>query len=285
MPSFVRPLILATLVAPIGAIAQSACKPDKDARESKLMAYFAAPIAFSPAGTIGPLAKGQVRLSFDATYIPTPGDDISRPEDCYNNSKTENAGLSNVFPRPRLAIGLSDQVYVEASYLPPVTVMDATPNLFSVALGWARTLGRNMVALRAHATVGQVEGPITCGPDAIQLSNPTGVCYANKPSEDTYKPNMFGAELAGGRNFTDRTSGYVGVGVTSLRPRFQVGFLDAANNLDNQKVEVDLVRVSAFGGGRLRVGPQAALTAEVYSVPQDVTTIRIGASYLLGGRR
>lgn len=259
--------------------AQNVCKPAKDARESKLMAYFAAPIAFSPAGFVAPLRRGEVRLSFDATYIPTPGDDISRPEDCYNNSKTENAGLSNVFPRPRLGIGLTNEVYVEASYLPPVTVMDATPNLFSIALGWGRALGRNVVGIRAHATVGQVEGPITCGPDAIQSSNPSGICYATKVSEDTYKPNMFGAELAVGRNVTERASAYGGVGATALRPRFQVGFTDANGVLDNQKVEVDLVRVALFVGGRLGLGSRTGLTGEVYSVPQDITTVRIGGSY------
>jgi hypothetical protein len=157
--------------------------------------------------------------------------------------------------------------------------MDATPNLFSIALGWGRALGRNVVGIRAHATVGQVEGPITCGPDAIQSSNPSGICYATKVSEDTYKPNMFGAELAVGRNVTERASAYGGVGATALRPRFQVGFTDANGVLDNQKVEVDLVRVALFVGGRLGLGSRTGLTGEVYSVPQDITTVRIGGSY------
>jgi hypothetical protein len=277
-------LVIAGLsIAVSGVQSQQVCRPNKDQREAKLLAFFAAPIAFSPAGSVAPLAKGEIRLSFDATYVPTPSDEMSRPEICYTDAKRENTSLSSVFPRPRIAVGLSDNLWLEASYLPPVTVMDATPNLFSAALGWGRDIGGTLLALRAHVTVGQVKGPITCNEDAIQTTSPSGTCYATEPSEDTYKPNMFGVEAALGFTHGERLQTYLGTGVTSLRPRFQVGFVDASNNIDNTKVEVDLVRLSAFAGARYRLAPRAALTAEVYSVPEDITTIRLGGSYSLRG--
>lgn len=267
--------------------AQPVCKPGSSSNEAKLMAFFAAPLAFSPAGSVGALRAGELRLAFDATYIPGPSDEITSPEVCYRNDKTENTELSPVFPRPRLAIGLGQGLTLEAMYLPPLTVMDATPNLFSVALSWTRALpAPGMVfALRGHATIGEVSGPITCSPDVIQTTNPFGSCYATEPSDDTYKPTMFGAEGILGFGAGTKLRPYIGVGFTSLRPEFQVGYVDAANNVDDTRIEVSLSRVTAFAGGAYQLSPRFAVTTEVYSVPQDVTTIRVGGVFTLRAGR
>lgn len=250
-----------------------------------MLAFFAAPIAFSPAGNLAVMKAGEIRLAFDATYVPGPGADITSPEECYNPNKTENTELSPIFPRPRVQVGLGGGFVAEAMYLPPVTVMDATPNLLSVALGYVRPLGaRGMsLGLRGHATFGTVKGPITCAPDVIQTSNPTGNCYATQPSDDTYKPNMVGGEalLGFGEIPGSKLRVYVGLGVNALMPRFQVGFVDAANNVDNQEIEVDLTRVVGMAGGSYRVSPRFALTGELYSQPRDVTTIRLGGAFTL----
>lgn len=276
------------LVAAVSStsVAQGSCvngRPGKDTNEAKMLAYFAAPMAFSPSGASGGMRRGEVRLSFDATYIPSPDSSITSPEVCYRSDKTENTELSPVFPRPRVAIGLGGGWQVEAMYLPPVTVLDATPNLLSIALGYVRSLpgGKTSFALRAHTTLGQIGGPITCSKDVIQTTRPTGSCYATKPSDDTYKPNMLGAEGIIGFGGTSRIRTYLGAGVTSLRPRFQVGYIDAQNNVDNTKIEVDLIRFSAFLGGAYKATERFALTAELYSVPQDLTTVRFGGSFTL----
>ncbi len=276
----IRRAAVAIVVVAAGVQAQPVCKPGADSNEGKMMAFFAAPLAFSPAGNAGTLRAGEIRVAFDATYVPSPDDEIRRPEVCYNNNKTENTELSPVFPRPRLAIGLGQGVAVEAMYLPPLTVMDATPNLFSLALSWTRSLpARSMFfTLRGHTTIGEVSGPITCSGDVIQLSNPIGNCYASQPSDDTYKPKMFGAEGIIGFGGGLKLRPYVGLGFTSLTPEFQVGYTDASTppNVDNTRVQVSLTRVAAFAGGAYQVSPRFALTTELYSVPQDVTTIRVG---------
>lgn len=248
-----------------------------------MLAFFAAPIAFSPSGAVSSMGAGEVRLGFEATYVPSPSREITSPEVCYTSAKTENTELSPVFPRPRITVGLGAGFAIEASYLPPITVMDATPNLFSVALGYSRAMGAGgtVALLRAHATVGEVKGPITCAPDVIQDSNASGVCYADEPSEDTYKPNMVGLEGAIGFGGSSRLRTYLGAGVTSLMPRFHVGFTDLLNNVDTTRVEVDLTRVALFGGAAFRLNSRVWLTTELYSVPQDVTTIRLGGSYVL----
>jgi hypothetical protein len=58
-----------------------------------------------------------------------------------------------------------------------------------------------------------------------------------------------------------------------------VGFqyLDAA--YDDTKITVDLTRFAAALGGWYRVGGAAAVTGELYSVPADATTFRLGGAY------
>ncbi|MGH7714204.1 MAG: hypothetical protein ACREOG_23190, partial [Gemmatimonadaceae bacterium] len=174
--------------------------------------------------------------------MPEPSADISRPERCYATNKSEDTRLSPIFPRPRLALGLGAGWMIEASYLPPVTVFDATPNLGSIALSRITSIGPAGLLLRAHATFGQVEGAITCSQDALQLSNTAEPCYGSKESEDTYKPNMFGGEAAITFVLGGRTTGYAGAGYSSLRPRFRVGFQDGRPGVqyDDRKIIVDL---------------------------------------------
>ena len=273
--------LIALGVLPVASIAaQGTCRPDPDQRESKLLAFYTGPLTFSPSGNVTALGTGKFRIGFEATYVPEPSADISRPERCYATNKSEDTRLSPVFPRPRIALGLGSGWIVEASYLPPITVFDATPNLASIALSRLTNIGAAGLLLRAHATFGKVEGAITCSEDALQQSDVTRACYGTEKSQDTYKPNMFGGEAAITFSSNPRFTGYAGAGYTSLRPRFQVGFQDGRPGVryDDTKIIVDLNRIALFGGGALRVTPAIGLTAELYSVPEDVTTFRVGAN-------
>jgi len=134
--------------------------------------------------------------------------------------------------------------------------------------------------LRAHGTFGKVEGSITCPEDALQTDDLSAACYGTSKSNDTYKPNMFGGEVGLAKQSAgDRWGAYASTGVTWLRPRFQVGFqyLDAA--YDDTKITVDLTRFAVGAGAWYRVGGAAAVTGELYSVPADATTFRLGAAY------
>jgi hypothetical protein len=262
--------------------AQGVCTPGTDSNEAKMLAFYAAPMVFSPAGTAG-LKAGEIRLALDVTYIPAPSDEIISPEECYRTDKTENTELSPVLPRPRLAIGLGRGFTIEGMYLPPVTVLDATPNLLSLALGYTRQLGAGGmgVGIRAHTTLGEVSGAITCAKDVLQTTRPTGSCFATKPSDDTYKPNMVGVEGLLSFGAQSRFRSYLGAGYSALAPRFKVGYVDALNNVDNTEIEVDLNRFAAFAGAAWHLSSRFALTGELYSVPQDLTTIRLGGSFAL----
>lgn len=277
----IRLLMLAAVPVTQSLAQSNVCHPDDDQREAKLLAFYTGPLTFSPGGNVTALRLGQFRLGFEATYVPEPSDEISRPERCYASNKSEDTRLSPVFPRPRVALGLGGGWVVEGSYLPPVTLFDATPNLASVALSRITSIGPAGLLLRAHATFGKVEGAITCSEEALQLVNTAQPCYGSEKSEDTYKPNMMGGEAAITFVLGSRTTGYAGTGYTALKPRFQVGFRDGRPGVayDSMRVEVDLNRVSLFGGALFQVSPLIGFTAELYTVPEDVTTFRVGASY------
>ena len=255
------------------------CKVGKSSNEAKLLAYYAAPLAFSPSGSLGVMKAGAIRLGFDVTLIPPPGDDLRRTSICFL-PKEENSQLSPIFPRPHLTVGLGGGFFVEAMYLPPITVLDATPNMASIAVGFARALSPKAgFALRAHTTFGEVKGPITCNNQALQSVSPNGACFGDNPSEDTYKPNIFGGEAALTFQPAAKLSAYASAGLSSLKPRFQVGFQPRNTTFDSTRVVVDLTRFSLQLGGAYHLSSKIAVTAEVYSVPQDMTTVRFGGTW------
>lgn len=277
-------LVLVALVLP-PATAGAQCRPGEHSNEAKLLAHYSAPIAFAP--QTGPaFARDRLVLGGDFTYIPKPDPAVESTGTCFNGKKSTQ--LSPVFPRARLTIGLPSGIGLEVGYLPPARVAGAKANLVSGAVSVARpflSVGGQPItaAARVHATRGYVNGAITCNDDALQQSNPSGPCYGSKESNDTFRPNMWGIDGAVGRSFLDRRLDlYAGGGMTWLSPRFRVGFTDATGYHDRTRVEVDLHRLSAFGGATYHLAGIWSGTAQVYSFPEDVTLFRVGATARLG---
>src|SRR5439155_17067120 len=233
----------------------------------------------------GMLPAGAIRIGFEAEYIPKPSAKIQQTGKCFHE-KSEHTSLSPVFGRPRLTIGLSNGFAIEASYLPPIKIADAKPNLASFALSQTRHFAAMTgspgvdVMLRANATVGNVKGPITCPRSALQTTSSSSPCYGNNPSNDAFSPNMFGVELIAGITPAASTFRfYGGVGTNRIDPRFQVGFTDGLGGVDHTKVRLEnpLTRISLTAGVADRLASRFDLGAQVYSVPQDVTTFRVHA--------
>ena len=261
------------------------CRPPVNSHEARLLAFYEAPLVFSMAGAPTHLVAGELRVAAEAGNVPSPSAALQRPEFCYQ-PHPENTNLTPAFGRPRIALGLPAGFAIEASYLPPVTVGGATPQLASVAL--ARPMdfivGGNEVTLglRAHGTFGRVRGPITCPRSALQTTDAAGACYGTQPSRDNFYPGMFGGEGSlGVRERSGRVALYAGGGLTWLRPRFRVGFTDAAGYVDPTEVDARLVRGSAFGGVSVRASETLEFSGQVYSVPEDVTTVRATVAYRL----
>lgn len=282
MRSFLLALLLVAI--PSAAI-QAQCRPGKDTNEAKLLAFYSAPLAFSSITPAEYSTTFGVKIIGEAEPVPKPDPEIQKTGACFT-SKSENTSLSPVFGRPRITILLPRGFALEASYLPPVTIADATPALFGLSAQKVfplSALARSLhLSVRGHAVRGNVKGPITCPRKSLQSSSPLSPCYGTRPSRDTFSPNVTGVELALTGWTSDRSSAFfLGGGENWLKPRFQVGFTSATGSVDNTRVEVDLTRTVLFGGYSRRFNSKLDATAEVYSVPQDVTLFRGALSYRL----
>jgi hypothetical protein len=282
---------LGVLVALAGAAipaAHAQCRPGPNSNEAKLLAFYSVPIAFSALDAPHRQSAWHLELQAELSPVPTADPKIEHASECYTASSQQHSRLTSVFARPRLMLTLPLGLAIEASYIPPVQIGDAHPHLGSAALSETAALGgfgpfgSSALMLRAHGTVGHVRGPITCAQTSLQQTDPEAGCYGTQPSNDTFNPTMFGLEgVYGVASRGGRFEFFAGSGVTWLRPRFEVGFTSLDGFTDNTRVEVNLTRVSLLGGATLHLPASFALTTEVYSVPKDVTTWRVAASYRL----
>jgi hypothetical protein len=132
--------------------------------------------------------------------------------------------------------------------------------------------------VRAHATLGGVDGPITCPTSELQTSNPNGDCYGTVPSDDTYEPNTIGAEVIAVRA-VGRAHWHLGAGVSQLQSRLQVNFTSQSGFVDRNVVEISLARVAVLGGVDWTLRDRLAVSAQLYAVPNDATAGRLGIAW------
>jgi hypothetical protein len=274
-------LLLLTLAA-LPLCAQSVCRPPDNSNEANTLAAMSVPIAFAPLDAPRPARPGAVQVALEGTYIPQIDPVTRTPTICRPGKGPEQTQLLGAFPRPRLLIGLPGGLLFEAAWVPPVRINGVKANLGSAALSRGFPIGRGsaVFGVRAHATFGVVNAPITCPAD--QLANPVSECFQGTESDDHYRPNIFGAEgtlgwtMAGGQFHP-----YIGGGVNVLHPRFQVNFVNRFGDLDNTLVEVNLTRGVVFGGLAWRVAPAWGVSAEIYAQPGDAVTGRLALGYAI----
>ena len=275
--------VIAVSLCAAQQMAVGQCKVKSESNEGKLLAFYTAPISFSPAMAPEVLQPGSVRIGGELEYLPKPDPAIEQTGVCFTQ-KSEHTSLSPVFGRPRITVGGPFGFVLEAAYLPPVSIARAKPNLFSFAISKAHrfaigpSLSGTTVMLRGHGTFGNVKGAITCPRSSLQQTSASSPCFGTTPSADTFHPDMFGGELAAGFAPGAGTfSFYGGAGLNRIDPHFQVGFTDANGNVDRTQVELDkpLTRATVFGGITAVVRRIFDVGAQVYSVPEDATLFRI----------
>jgi len=282
-----RPYVVAALAAALGTIpflaAAAQCRPPASSHEARLLAFYEAPALFSMGSAPEKLAAGAVRVGGEAIPVPSPDPAITHPSFCYQYT-TNNTKLAPLFARPRIIVGLPAGFALEGSYVPPVSVSNARVTIGSVALSRTQSMfvgpGSVLLQLRAHGTLGRIHGPITCPRASLQLDAPAAPCYGTAPSRDSYDPKSLGVELAAGTQL-GRLDVYAGGGANRLDPRFRAGFTDALGNVDHTTVDVALVRGVAYGGATLHLRRELAISGQLYMVPADVSTVRLGVSYRL----
>jgi hypothetical protein len=262
--------------------AQTECRPSSDSHEAQLFAHFSAPLAFSSAQSPWVYRPGSVQIGLEGIYVPDASSSIATPTTCRPGKGPENVNLLSVFPRPRVAYALAEGILLEASWIPPVTVNGVRPNLWAFSLSRTVLLNQGTEFMgRAHAVIGTVKAPFVCPKSAT--TDPLSQCFGGTESNDTYKPDILGVELSVAfPRAQGRIRPYLGGGYNILHPRFQVDRRDSANQLDNQKVIVNLSRFAVFGGLTVAPSPAWSLTGEAYSTPSDLITARLRLNVVLG---
>jgi hypothetical protein len=92
---------------------------------------------------------------------------------------------------------------------------------------------------------------------------------------------MFGADISLAQAIANHhLVPYVGIGVSFLRPRFEVNATYADGTTDHTKIKVNLTRFTAHGGISWLPSPQFVFSAEAYSAPSDAVTGRVMLSWL-----
>lgn len=275
-----RRLVCSLLLAlPSAARAQGDCFPDEDSNEAKVFALFAVPLAFGPAEAPAVSSPWHFRFALETSLLPNVDDETATPTICRPGKGPENTDFATLLPRPRMTVGMPAGFAFELSWVPPISVKGATPNLLGFALGRTFHLGQAMqLGIRLHATTGQIEAPITCDEEALE--DPVSECFNGTLSEDEFQPNAFGADVTGGWSLGGgRFRPFLGAGVNLLRPRFQVHFVNQFGQRDNRKVEVDLERLVVFAGATWFPSGRLGFSGQVYSAPADAVTARLTLSY------
>jgi len=267
------------------------CRPGKGSNEARLLAFYSAPIAFSPASAPEYQPPWAFRIGAEGGLIPAPDPQIQKTGICRIN-RAEKIELSRFFARPRLTLTLPGHFAIEATYVPPIRINESEPNLGSLAISKTLRIRREDMGnptsamVRLHGTAGRVRGPISCPAKSLQQTSAEQACFGTTPSKDTFKPTMLGLEgILSTAAYDGRMGFYAGGGVNFLRPRFEAGFTDGLGDTDNTQVEADLTRAVIIGGVSVQASTVLDLSAQVYSVRRDVTTLRFGAGYHLETRR
>lgn len=248
-----------------------------DSAEGRIMAYYAAALAYSPLGvTTAPASR--TRVGLELSYLPP----LSRELRTESGSKTESTNLAPLLPRPRVIVGLPGALRLEASWVPPVKAFGVTANLLGIAVSRAiaPAFGAEISA-RIAGFAGTAKGAITCNDELTRRGSDdstyfSAVCHGRE-SEDEFRPRSLSTELiatweAGDRRFVP----YAGLGAGLEHTRFTVGVRQQDGTPDSSHpiLDLHLVRGYGFAGGSWALSRGMSLIGEMFYAPGSVFTGR-----------
>ena len=253
-----------------------------DTAEGRMMGYYAAALAFTPVAA--PRLPRGLEIAFEMAYIP-PLDKARRSA---GFSKTESTNLLPVLPRPRIAFALPGSVRVEASYVPPVKVMDVKASLLSIALArpvW--TSAPWTVTARLSGSSGLTKAPITCFDEMKDEGEGNRLFYVyichDHESEDRFHTPAVGGELLATRDGGAWTP-WAGLGLRHERDRFVPGVknFDGTPDPNHPILLMTLTRPYGMLGVTWTVARSLALSSELLYAPGSLLTIRAMGTTQLG---
>ncbi|MEP7383778.1 MAG: hypothetical protein ABI910_18980 [Gemmatimonadota bacterium] len=255
--------------------------------EGRLLAFYSAAMVFTPIGTLPRGERWSVGL--EGTWIPILNESQRRP----GIDKPETTNLAPILPRPRLAVR-TRFADLDASWVPPLPVADASANLYAVAA--SRTLRRwrgTEVTPRLSIVGGRVRGAITCNARTAAQDGATlatyyaAVCRGHE-SDDWFEPRILAAELVAIRPLPGRARRghvWIALGERIDRSRFDIGVqrTDGSRDPDHPVLQLRDVRPHASVGARWRLSNRTLAAAEGFYAPGSLATIRLFAA--VAGRR
>ena len=251
--------------------------------EGRLLAFYSASMAFSPAGMAPD--ESRLSLSLELSHVPSLNEAQRRP----SIDKPESTNLAPFFPRPRGALRLGNWI-VEASWIPPMRVFDVEANLVSAAIvAPSVRVGTWSIAPRAWGTYGRVKGSMTCSSETmvghgsdLELYYAT-VCHGRE-SDDWFEPRMLAGEgvvskslgSGGGRL-------YAVLGGRVDRTRFDIGVLtfDGARDQDHPILQLRTVRPHGALGASWRVRGGILAGGELFYAPGSLLTGRVSGKWIV----
>ncbi|HEU4565199.1 MAG TPA: hypothetical protein VFS05_11140 [Gemmatimonadaceae bacterium] len=254
--------------------------------EGKLISFYSSALTFSPVEAPAASAPWSWRAGVELSYLPRLS-----PEQRRVGDKPEATNLAPIFPRPRALIALPGGVSAEASWIPPVKLFDVKANVGSFALARPFAVAPALLLTpRIGATVGQVEGAITCSPD-MQEEGPDLVEYYQiicngRSSDDHFQPRLATGELVASWVRRAAVAPYAGAGVRRDWSRFDIGVTtpDGGRDPDHPILEIRATRPYLFAGATWRAAPRLGASGELFWAPGSLVTFRLQGSFHARGR-
>ncbi len=278
---YVFPLLAVLGTAPLAA--QGTCVAAPGSPEAQTMGTKSVAIAFTPTRGPGHTTAGRVELGLGVLTVPEVDQDALAPTTCGSGESLSNTNQLVVAAQPRVRVGLGKGFAAEAGWIPPVPVNGVSANIVGLGADWSSPpIGGILIAnLSLNASFGTVKGSFTC--DDEDVLNPANSCYQGTPSDDSFMPAVYGADLTLGASLNKGTvRPYLGGGYTRLMPTFQVNFTNRLGIVDDNRVEATLNAAAIFGGLTWELARRWSVTGQFYTLVSYGTSVSLTTRFALG---
>jgi len=275
------PLLAVLGTAPLAA--QGTCVAAPGSPEAQTMGTKSVAIAFTPTRGPGHTTAGRVELGLGVLTVPEVDQDALAPTTCGSGESLSNTNQLVVAAQPRVRVGLGKGFAAEAGWIPPIPVNGVSANIVGLGADWSSPpMGGVLTAnLSLNASFGTVKGSFTC--DDEDVLNPANSCYQGTPSDDSFMPAVYGADLTVGASLSKGTvRPYLGGGYTRLMPTFQVNFTNRLGIVDDNRVEATLNAAAIFGGLTWELARRWSVTGQFYTLVSYGTSVSLTTRFALG---
>jgi hypothetical protein len=242
----------------------------KDRPEFWAMKLVGSEVMLTSMGVPGRVEPGKIDLGLELGWLPS----LSREQRLigFNGTKEEHVNRTPLVARPRVNIGLPQDLTLTLGYIPPVRLGGIQPNILAVSVGRPLvTLDKWRLGLRLLGQVGRLRGDVTCDRETVGAGldatrNPFG-CEA--PSDDRLTIRSGGVELGNAFVISPRAEPYIAVSWNYFDTEFQTdarysGVIDRSRSVGSGP------SVALTTGISYRIRPQVRFGGELFYTPLDV---------------